>query len=300
MQLDFDIRRIATTEFGIGRGKPLVFVFVPVDRSVQSPLRQMVHRTLSSMEPMVRQASEYYQPSEKYASQEYCYLDLFDPMAQLFRDVALANNLHTDTRFPSRLRDLTCYFVRLTDHQGRRLTAFRRAAYFKGVCKKKLVHWIDNTLRLVPDTVFKLDEDFDLIVDSRAAHVLRPKSMEALGDLKKSILGAVPENIATIGKEMPFVAFASVRSYAETRIRAARYLTSIRQHNLRDIDMDALEQLCVSTGVRVEKVNGRISVPGDEVMGFLEVLDRRRYGVELVRESPEFYRAASRQKVGVR
>ena len=297
MQLDFDTQRIATTEFGIGRGKPSMFVFVPADRSVQSPLRQMVHRTLSLMEPMVRQTSDY-QPSEKYASQEYCHLALSDPMAELLRDVALAENLGTDSGFPSRLRDLTCYFARLTDHQGRRLTAFRRAGYFKGVCKKKLVHWIDNTLRLVPDTIFKLDEDFDLIVDSQAVHVLRPRSLEALGDLKKSILRAVPEHIATIGEEMPYVAFESVRSYAETRIRAARYLTSIRQHNLRDIDVNALEELCVSTGVRVEKVNGRLSVPEEEVMGFLEVLDRRRYGVELVRESPEFYRAASREKVG--
>lgn len=32
-------------------------------------------------------------------------------------------------------------------------------------------------------------------------------------------------------------------------------------------------------------------------MGFLEVLDRRRYEIELVANSPEQYRAASRSKL---
>jgi hypothetical protein len=32
-------------------------------------------------------------------------------------------------------------------------------------------------------------------------------------------------------------------------------------------------------------------------MGFLEVLDRRRYEINLVKNSPERYRAASRKKI---
>jgi len=296
MNLDFDLDRIVATEFGAGRQKPTRFFFVPVDGRVQLELRAMVRRTMDRMIPQIRTAG-YFQPSEKYGAREYCYLELQDPLAEVFRDVAQAENLTTDSAFPRDLRNVTCYFVRLTDREGRRLTAFRRAAHFKGVVKKKLLHLVDDTLTLVGSTVFKLDEDFDLIVDSRAVHALRPRSLEALGDLKKAILEEVPSAVAEISGRMPFIDFAPIMAYARDRIRAARYLTSIRQQNLDDIDQVALRELCRDTGVRVGRVNGKISVSDRDVMGFLEVLDRRRYRVELVREVPEYYRATSRQRV---
>ena len=297
MTLDFSMDQIVTTEFGIGRKTPVMFSFVPVDGRVQVALRAMVRKTLKSMEQLMGEARSYYQPSEKYGSREYCYLRATDSMATLFRDVTVAENLPLDSRFPSDLGNVTCYFVRLTDRSGRRITAFRRAAYFKGIGKKPLVHWMHGSLQFVDDAVFKLDEDFDLIIDSEVIHVLRPKSLETLGGLKKWILDAVPENVSALAREIPYVDFASVEEYATTRIRAAGYLSSIRQHNLRGMDMGALEELCESTGVRVEIVNGKLSVAEGDVMGFLEVLDRRRYGIELVRERPEYYRATSRQKV---
>lgn len=297
MNLHFNMQQIDTTEFGIGRKNPTAFYFVPVDASAQRAVRAMVRQTLDSMEPMAGEAS-YYQPAEKYATPEYCYLRAADPMAELFRDVSLADNLPTDSQFPYDLGSMTCYFVKLTDRAGQRLTAFRRAAYFKGMLKKKLVHWDRGTLRVVDDAVFKLDNDFDLILDSRFVHVLRPSSLEALGNLKKLILEAVRGNVSQLAEEIPYVDFEAVRSYAETRIRAARYVASIRQQNLQDIDEGALERLCVTTGVEIQRVNGKLSIPEKDVMGFLEVLDRRRYRVELVRESPEFYRATGRQKVG--
>ena len=297
MDLDFDIRQIDTIEFGAGRQKPTRFFFVPVDRSVQFELRAMVRRTLDHMMSQARDGG-YYQPSEKYGTREYCYLDVQDSLVDVFRDVALAENLRTDSRFPEDLRNVTCYFVRLTDHEGRRLMAFRRAAHFKGVVKKKLLRFVDNTLRLLDGTVFKLDEDFDLIVDSRTVHVLRPRSLEALGDLKTAILDDVPRNVAKIKERMPYVDFAPITSYARKRIRAARYLTSIRLQNLDGIDQRSLMELCQATGVSVGQVNGRLAVSERNVMGFLEVLDRRRYRVELIREAPEFYRATSRSKIG--
>ena len=185
MTLEFDIGQIATTEFGSGRQKPTGFFFVPVDANVKWELQAMVQRTISRMKPEVANAG-YYQPSEKYEACEYCYLNVQDPLAGVFRDVAMAENLSTDSAFLVDLANVTCYFVRLTDQEGRRLTAFRRAAHFKGVVKKKLLHLVDDTLRLVGDTVFKLDADFDLLVDARAVHVLRPRSWKRWGISRRS------------------------------------------------------------------------------------------------------------------
>ncbi|MDQ7088940.1 MAG: hypothetical protein Q9Q13_14270 [Acidobacteriota bacterium] len=62
------------------------------------------------------------------------------------------------------------HFARLTDNKNRRLTALRRASQFKGVLKKRLIRWLDDTLKIIEDSVFKLDNDFDLLhrFDERA------------------------------------------------------------------------------------------------------------------------------------
>ncbi|MGH2510228.1 MAG: Kiwa anti-phage protein KwaB-like domain-containing protein, partial [Ktedonobacteraceae bacterium] len=54
---------------------------------------------------------------------------------------------------------------------------------------------------------------------------------------------------------------------------------------------------CKATGVVIDEIDGKISVQSENVMGFLELLDRRRYRLELVKDSPESFRAASRTKL---
>lgn len=79
--------------------------------------------------------------------------------------------------------------------------------------------------------------------------------------------------------------------------RAARYLASIRSQETRNVNKTALRKLCKKTGVEMSVVDGRFVVPEEHVLGFLEVLDRRRYELELVSGSPERFRATGRQKL---
>lgn len=102
-----------------------------------------------------------------------------------------------------------------------------------------------------------------------------------------------------IQRDIPFVNFATIKDYAKKHPRAARYLASIRgQKSTQDIDERALKSLCKATGVEITETGGKIFVEDAQIMGFLEVLDRRRYEVELVKGSPERFRAASRRKLG--
>ncbi|MHB0971550.1 MAG: hypothetical protein ACYC9N_01885, partial [Thermoanaerobaculia bacterium] len=52
-----------------------------------------------------------------------------------------------------------------------------------------------------------------------------------------------------------------------------------------------------NNGVDVTDVKGKLIVRDGQIMDFLEVLDRRRYELELVKGSPERFRAASRRKL---
>ena len=151
------------------------------------------------------------------------------------------------------------------------------------------------------DNVFKLDSDFDLLLDSAYTHIWRPSAFEFLGGLKQAILNAVPDNIGVIAADLPFIELSGIEEYAKSRPRAARYLASIRSQSLQGIDRDALVALCNRTDVSVRDMNGKIEVNTGDEMGFLEILDRRRYRIELGPGQPERFRASSRVRIdGIR
>ena len=49
--------------------------------------------------------------------------------------------------------------------------------------------------------------------------------------------------------------------------------------------------------MRVKESKGKLVVEGDDVMRFLEVMDRRQYEVELVKGKPERFKAGSRSRL---
>lgn len=299
MKLAFDFDAVQTTEFGVGRdnGDGQTFCCVAVDAGVQAALREMAETTQSTMQELSDTPSRY-EPSEKYASSEYVYLPLDADAAARMRELHEASNLPMDTAVLSDTAQVFCYFARMTDAKGRRLTAVRRATQFKGILKSRLIRLVTDALKLVEDRVFKLDNDFDLLIDAKNMHILRPTGFEFAGKLQDAVLAAVPGTVKAIQQDLKFVDFSPIQDYATKHPRAARYLASIRtQKETKNIDKSALKKLCKSTGVEIKEVNGKIVVEDGHVMGFLEVLDRRRYELELVKGSPERFKADSRRKI---
>lgn len=301
MKLEFDLKNVKLTEFGIGRdgNDGQDFVVVPVDGSVQVALREMTQATWQAMQKD-EDEPEKYEPSDKHGSVEYLYLPLADDMAKGVRNLHQAVNLPVDAKALNTPAEVFGYFVRLTDGKDRKLTALRRASQFKGIVKNKgrLVRVFDDTLQIVEDTVFKLDNDFDLLIDANNVHILRPAGFESIGKLQQEILDAVPGNVAAIKAELPFIAFESVEEYSVTRPQAARYLASIRgQGKMKNIDKDLLKELCNNTGIDISESKGKIIITDGHVMAFLQALDRRRYQLELVKGKPEKFVAGSRKAI---
>ncbi|MDX9708884.1 MAG: DUF4868 domain-containing protein [Trichloromonas sp.] len=297
--LNFDFGQIASAEFGIGRdnGQGRTYSLISVDGEVQDSLAEMASGTWNAMRGMTKEPPQY-EPSEKYASQEYVFLPLANVLGERMRELHTANNILIDGQALSEPMKIFCYFARFTDRQGQRLTALRRATQFKGVLKSRLLRFDTDALKIVKDKVFKLDTNFDILIDAQAVHVLRPSGFEFVGQLQDAVLSAVPSNVQSIQAELTFVDFASIEGYASAHPRAARYLASIRsQKGIKNIDRNRLQRLCAATGVDLADIDGNLIVHEKHVMGFLEVLDRRRYEIELVADSPEKFRAASRIKI---
>ncbi|GIW56948.1 MAG: hypothetical protein KatS3mg082_3352 [Nitrospiraceae bacterium] len=299
LAVDFDFENVTVTEFGVGLddSNGQTFVVVPVDADAQKALREMVQATWDAMQKD-EDAPAKYEPSEKYGSTECLHLPLDDEMASSVRELHKAANLPINSKALHDPSKVFCYFARFTDNKNRRLTALRRATQFKGVLKSRLIRLVSDSLKLIEDRVFKLDSDFDLLADSSSVYILRPRGFEFTGQLQEAILNAVPQNIRAIQSDLPFVELSSIEEYAKKHPRAARYVASIRgQEETKNIDKTLLKKLCMQTGVDVKESKGKLVIADGHEMGFLEVLDRRRYEVTLVKKKPEQYRAASRRKI---
>lgn len=298
MAIEFDFANVVTTEFGVGinKGEQQAFSLIPVDNDVQTALREMV-ATRDAMRELADEPGRY-EPAEKHEGHEYLQLPIGDDLAERMRALHQANNINMNPRALEEPENLFCYFTRMTDRQQRRLTGLRRASQFKGVLKKRLIRFSADAMKLVEDDVFKLDSDFDLLIDANNVHVLRPKSFELVSELQTAILNAVPTNVRAIGRQLEFVDFAGIQAYATRHPRAARYLASIRDQQIHNISRRALTDYCRANGVELQRAGRKITVSDDHVMAFLEILDRRRYEVNLVADAtPELFRAGSRQKV---
>ena len=297
--LNFDFNHVHTVEFGLGRddGDGRTFCLIAVDGDVQDALQEMAEATWAAMQGLTKKPPRY-EPSEKHAGIEYLYLPLASDLAASMRELHEANNLPIDALALDNPESFFSYFARFTDTQGRRLTALRRATQFKGVLKNRLIRFVTDALKIVEDDIFKLDTDFDLLIDAQRVHILRPSGFEFAGQLQEAIMAAVTKNVTALKADLDFVNFDVIESYASQHPRAARYLASIHsQEESKNINRDRLVQLCTRTGVETTEADGQIIVTEKHVMGFLEVLDRRRYEIELVADAPEQYRAASRSKL---
>ena len=302
MNLNFDIENVETTEFGVGRytGSDRTYAVIPVHLGVQTTLQGMVAGTCQKMEASVESPSTF-NPAEKYASEEYLTLPIDDDLALRLRMLHETPNLTIANDYLDWMTKCFCYFARLWDGNGKQLTALRRASQFKGALNKqnRILSMGTDALGIVDGPIFQLNADFDVIVDSDTVHIIHPNSFKLLGQIEEAIAEAVPHNVAAIAQALTYVDWANVEDYAASHSRAASLLSSIRTNGYAEnLDKSALESLCQGTGVSLEDVQGKIVVSDEQILPFLEVVDRRRYEIGLVPHTPERYRASSRARVG--
>ena len=301
MNIEFDFSQILTAEFGVGQklGKTIQYSLLPADNTVQDALVKETKSALARIDNRVANPP-YFDPAEKYGGKEYLVLPLHHELSASLAELHEANSLSLNTPELQRLRKAFCYFLRGTDNNGRRLTAINRASQFKATLGKqgRLMALFSDSLHVISDPVMQLNVGFDIVIDSEFIHIFHPASFRFLGNVDVAIAQAVPRNIESISKVTSYVNWSNIKEYAIRHPRAASLLASIQTQGYADnLDKDALESLCAKTGVVLDSSRGQIAVPPGQILPFLEVVDRRRYEIGLVPETPEQYRASSRTRV---
>lgn len=301
IDLDFDLGNVTRHEFGVqsrtgGEPNPCL---VPTGSAVLSLVLEIARNSLQEMQQN-SEGPRRYEPSEKYASREYVTIPLDDPLASEMR--LLRDSVPPDCRSTiDEIVTANYYFVRFYDASGRTLLGIRRNRSFKSLIRNTLLlRWIDDTLQPGDDNIVRLDKTFDCLVDSKTVHILHADTFIRLTNQQQRILDSALTNIAALRAELPYLHCDVLDEYATTHPRAAAYLAAIVTSNRhRDIVLENLRNLCRDTGIDLQEEEGRLILDKKDVLGFLQVLDRRRYRVELTDNNPEHYLAPSRRPLSV-
>lgn len=299
IDLEFSLKDISNVEFGaaIKENGETKLVNIAIKEAVQNALKEIINNTWSFAKETSNDPRKY-EPSNKYESKEYVYLETSNSLAKTILKIHSACNTPMKTDAIKSPKTIIFYFTKMTDSKGNKITAMRRASQFKGIISKRLLSIMDDSLDLISDNVFKLDEEFDIIVDKSNIHIIHPRGFEAIGDLKKEIMSASKNNIESIKSSLNFIDFTSIESYSINHQRAARLAASIcSSEKYKDIDQNLLLTFCEKTDIPILKKDGLIHVqPGNELK-FLELLDRRLYSITLVSNKNENYIAGSRREL---
>lgn len=272
---------------------------IPVDASVKTALVEMRNNFIASYDSIQGTASTF-QPSEKYEGEEKLRIDLntsyLSSLKAFFNNRSIPiNNVSLSELLP----DIEYYYAEFIHTNGSRTIGVKRPNQFKALLKKKIVRIIDNTLKAVDDNIFKLDIDFDFLIHSTFIEILHPAGFIFISDLEQEIFNSIPATTRELGQTLTFVDFNAIGTYLVNKSskRGAKLLASIKARaDLANTSSTKLVEHCTRMGFTVTlDGNGKLATPDNNVIDFLEVLDRRQYDFDITSNAAEVYIAGSRR-----
>lgn len=298
---DFDIEHIDTIEFvvSVEEGEDIQSYYVPASDDVLQAVEDMLLDTFLQFNRISEEDFRVFEVSEKYGSKEKLKAVNDNDWMTAVNDIFSEEGMPSSSQILTNPRSLIYYRAIFTDTSGRKLVAVRRATYFKGVIKKKLIHLIDDELQLLDDNVFKLDTDFDFLICDDETYILRPTSFEYIADVGALVAEKAAEKAEKLGEQIDFIDFSGVAEFVKDRKRASRLVAAISVRNdLENIRQEKFAAFAVNSGVIFEENENGLLVPAEgSELKLLEVLDRRRYPVDFNDDDEvEVYTAAARSK----
>lgn len=301
--MNFDIQNIRlVTLYGFfDDGQAETHVQVPVAQDVCAELTNMLGKTVASLGlPYSAANLEQFDPSEKYGAMEALKLPLTTAYVQDLKAVIDLRNLPSNINALDDVINLEYYYAIFQDQGGRLLYAFRRASQFKGVTKSMLAVVTGGALSLLNKSVFRLDNDFDYIVDcdSSYIYIFKPSGFEFTTNVHRQMLLAATANGQAIGAAIGYIDMTGLITYATTHSKSARLMAAIKSRNdLHQIDRALLVLACTENGISITNpAIGNLTPDNGSEFDFLCILDRRAYTAMLVPNLPENYIAASRAR----
>ena len=273
-------------------------VRIPIDNSVRTTLYEM-HENFYESYFNIEGDPELFQPSEKYASTEKLIIPLANENLNSLQEIYNRNDMPiANISIGEIANNILFYFAIFRHNNGSKQIAIKRPSQFKGLLRKKLIQFIDDTLQVVPDNIFKLDNDFDFIIHEVNIDILHPTGFNFIANIDEEVLRSAADSTRQLSVRIQFINFNYLADFVSHSKTAAKLVASIKSRTdlERTCQIKLLEK-CVRIGVNIREENGQILPDETDIVRFLEILDRRGYDFDITEDLPEIYVASSRRRV---
>lgn len=273
-------------------------VRIPIDDSVRTMLFDM-HDEFYKVYFGIEGDPEQFQPSEKYGNTEKLIIPLNNENLVSLQELYNQNNIPiANVALGELANSITYYFAIFRHRNGSKQIAVKRPSTFKGLLKKKLIQFIDDTLQVLPDNVFKLDNDFDFVIHENLIDILHPTGFNFIANIDEEILRSAAATTRQLTARIQFINFNYLADFVGHSKTAAKLVASIKSRD--DLERTSQEKLlekCARIGVNVREENGQLMPEENDIVRFLEILDRRGYDFDITDDQPEIYVASSRKRI---
>lgn len=296
---DFDPENIKAVNFAVAlRGNGHRY-FVPTDAATKNTLKTVLGSTIEAFERLdgdwrAHDISEDYGKRRRvFAARNTDYLS---DLSAIFDEGDLddLSNAH------QHIHDIDYYYSIFFDSDGRKAIGIKKGMQLKGVlgARNRLVRLADDTLQLIEDDVLKLDPEFDAIITRSHILMLKVRAVEYMANIVEHVANAAAHKVQQIHDTIGFLDLSRIQSDIAKRPQMARMAASIVSRNdLAEIKRDRVEEIAAYQGLVFKEVNGRLQCRREDEAKLLEILDSRRYHLDLTATGPVPYRATGRQKV---
>lgn len=273
--------------------------FIPTDIGVQDALKTILRDTVTGFD-VIEGDWELHDISEDYGERRRVYaprnLPLFETVSEIYDSGALPEL----PDLQNHLAELDYYFAKFVDSEGRTMVGVKKARTAKATlgAQNKLVRLIDNTFVLIEERVLRLDRHFDVLISADNVFILEPRATEQVAKIVERVAASASARVQEIHDAVPFLDLSRIKSKIARHPKLARIAHSIANHpDLHGIQRAAIEDLAAAQGIRFKEVDGRLLCNVTDETKLMEVLDARRYHLDLTANGAVPYRATARQVV---
>jgi hypothetical protein len=157
---------------------------------------------------------------------------------------------------------------------------------------------VDDTLKMVADRVFKLDDQFDFLITAQHVYILHPAGFERIAEIEAFAAQEARAMTLALGATVKFIDFGELADYVAKHRRAARLVAALNGRNdLYAIKRSLFTKSAGESGVLLEKKGHKLTPANGSEIGCLELLDDRRYTTALKPGPKSAFVASGRRRL---
>lgn len=297
--IENDIGEATARNFGITLRNGGDMFFVPTDGDTKTAMAEVLQATYDALNG-IDGDWEAFDISEDYGSARKLYAqrdaDYSGDISDLYDIGALADIANLDEH----ASEIDYYFCEFYDDQDRKIVGIKKAAQFKTTlaARNKLIRIVDDTLQLIDDNVLKIDPVFDALITDDHIYILKPRPFEYLANIVAHVANAATDKVAYIHDNIAFLHMERIKGKIGQHPKMARLAASIASRDdLGTFQRAPIEALAEQHGIKFKEVDGRLQCRVADETKLLEILDARRYHLDLTTNGGVPYRASARQRV---